>query len=387
MQLKRLYKLMASPSLAKREARGGGRLDLGKCRVPCRLILAAVLSISFLLASVAQADGLPGDEDPAFLVAVETWLDGNDVDSLPALASLARSGNVAARLLLSRIEVTDLAMGDYVAGLTRAERHDLFRPKAGEGRFRATWLKTESDVGNPFAADLLASQGTEIDIEAVETLMALGEPEAADHLIRKVAVDGTQSERKRLLRLLAPDSENAPYVRAFYDNTQGTTTGRTALQYMMAELDGLEPASVMLGDGAEIDAAAMFVDFGYQAGSRPLTYGDGNSYFERIARWVMRAPAATALAKLCRRACTDKETPDCANLSFGLIGGYYEVIRFDSPLEAVIDQSRFVKSDRAVGMAIRRILTAHTEADVPVFSDQELRRRSACLADAVEALR
>lgn len=349
------------------------------------LIWAAVVSASVLLAPAASAKNLPGGGDPAFRAAIETWLGDNDADSLPRLASLARGGNVAARLLLSRIEATDLAIGDYVAGLTRAERHDLFRPKAGKSQFRSTWLKAESDVGNPFAAALHASQGTEIDIESVEVLMALGEAEAAFHLIRKVAVDGTQSERKRLLGILAPDSEQAPYLRAFHDNAEGTTTGRTALRQMIAGLEGVELPSVVLGDDPEARAAAMYVDFGYQAGDRPLAYDAGNRYFERIAGWLMSAPEASALATICRRACHEADIPACANLSFGLVGGYYEVVRFDSPLEAVIDQSRFVKSDRAVGMMLRRIVSARMEADEPVFSDRELRRRSACLADTLGA--
>ena len=351
------------------------------------LFRAALLSASLLLAPAAHADGVPGDDDPRFLVAVEAWLGDNDADSLPALATLARGGNVAARLLLARIEVTDIAMGDYVAGLARTERHDLFRPKAGKGRFRQTWVRTESDVGNPFAAALQASQGTAIDIEGIERLLELGEAEAAYHLIRKVAVDGSHAERERLLGILAPNAENRPYLRAFHDTTEGTTTGRTALQHMLAELEGGAVESVTLDMDAETEAAGLFVDFGYQAGDAPLDYEPDNAYAQRIVRWVMSAPAASALANLCRRACPEAEIPACANVSFGLIGGYYEVIRFDSPLEVVIDQSRFLDSDRAVGMALRRIVFARTEADVPVFSDQELRTRSACLADAVTALR
>ena len=346
---------------------------------------AAVLAISLLLAPTALADGLPGDGDPVFLAAIETWLDDNDKDSLPTLAALARKGNVAARLLLSRIEVTDLALGDYVASLTPEERHDLFRPKAGKGRFRPTWVRTESDVGNPFAEALDASQGTAIDIEAIAALLALGEAEATYHLIRKVAVDGSQAERARLLGALAPDSENAPYLRAFHDDREGTTTGTTALQHMLADLEGAEAEFMTLDSDAETGAAAMYVDFGYQADSRVVSFDAGNRYYEPIARWVMSAPEASGLAKLCRRACRAADIPACANQSFGLIGGYYEVIRYDSPLEAVIEQSRFLESERAVGMALRRIASARTEADLPVFSDQELRQRSACLADAVEA--
>ena len=352
-------------------------------KLACGVIGAALLAVSILPSTVAQAGSLPGERDPALLAAVETWLADDDAESLPALAALARDGNMAARMLLARIEVTDFAFGDFVAALSREQRHDLFRPGTGKSRFRVSWTRAESDLGNPFAAVLQSSQRTGIQIEAIEALLALGETEATYHLVRKVAVDGSQAERARLLEVIAPDSENAPYLRAFHDTEEGTTTGRAALLHMMAQLDGVAATSLALGDDAEAAAAAQYADYGFQAGTDPLTYDAGNRYFGPVAAWVMSAPETFPLARLCRRACSEAEIPACANLSFGLIGGYYEAIRFDSPLEAVIAQSRFLESERALGMARRRIANARTEIDEAVFSDQELRRRSACLAEAV----
>ena len=70
----------------------------------------------------------------------------------------------------------------------------------------------------------------------------------------------------------------------------------------------------------------------------------------------------------------------CSLPAFGLVGGYYELIRFDSPLENLVSQRRFLASARAQGMIARRIASARSEAAVPVFEDAELAGRSACLA-------
>ena len=77
-------------------------------------IFTAIFLASVSIAYSSEVDALLGARDPVFLAAVDTWLDDNDADSLPILSSMANGGNVAARLLLSRIETTDRAPGDYV---------------------------------------------------------------------------------------------------------------------------------------------------------------------------------------------------------------------------------------------------------------------------------
>ena len=59
------------------------------------------------------------------------------------------------------------------------------------------------------------------------------------------------------------------------------------------------------------------------------------------------------------------------------------MIRFDSPLETVILQDRFLQSRRAVGMIARRLAAARTEANETIFTHEELAARSQCLADAI----
>ena len=350
-------------------------------------MFAAIFLIGgFIVHSLKAVDLLPGADNPVFLAAVETWLDDNDADSLPVLSSLASQGNVAARLLLSRIETTDRAASDYVKSLSRQARLNLFRP-SGTGVFRPSWLKIESDAGNPTAAALLEATALGINLAGIQRLYRIGEIEATEHLVRKVAVDGSQAERQELAGFLPPESELAPYLRAFRHGQEGMTTGQTALQHIVATNDGIEPESIQLGDDPDTQIAVEFVDLGYQAGSQTSGYGENNKHFGAITKWIMTAPEANAIAYLCRRICTDQATPACANIAFGLIGGYYEVIRFDSPLEIIIPQLRFLVSERAVGMTLRRLAFSATEAGEKILLEREFSVKSKCLAKAVSGLR
>lgn len=356
------------------------------CILRSNVVVAAFLA-SALLVHSSKAEVLSGAGDPAFLAAVQSWLDDRDADSLPVLSSLAHEGNAAARLLLSRIEITDRASSKYVKGLPRKERLDLFRQKTSKGIFRPSWIMIESESGNPVAAALLDATSLGIIIPAIQRLYEIGEIEATELLVKNVAANGSQVERKELAEFLAPGSEFAPYLRAFIYAREGVTTGQAALQRITGALQGVEAESVELADDPGTRTAMAFVDVGYQAGIQTSDYGQNNNHYGVVAQWVMAAPEAAAVANVCRRVCSVPEIPACANTVFGLIGGYYEVIRFDSPLEAVIPQSRFVTSERATAMVLRRIAFATTEAGEEIFPNRELTGKSKCLINAVVALR
>lgn len=340
--------------------------------------------IALVVAFPATADTpVAGSHDPEFVQATQRWLDDDDRQSLPALAQLARDGNRAARLLLARIETTDRAFRPFVANLSRRKRHDLFRASQGSSLFPPSWLKVESDRGDPLARALFKSTSGEIDIAAVERLYALGENEATEHLVRKVAVDGSQSEREALLQVLIPRAELEPYLQGFYRARSGITTGKTGLQFIVGIIDGVEPESVVLERNRETHVAEQYVDLGYQSGKQTIGDWKQNPYYEAIARWTLEASPARPAANFCRDICADDELTACAAVTFGLIGGYYEVIRFDSPLESIIPQDRFLQSQRAIGMITRRLAAARTEANEAIFTHEELAARSQCLADAI----
>jgi hypothetical protein len=343
--------------------------------------IGVFLWLGLLLVQGIQAGELKGADDPVLQASVELWLEDNDLDSLPAFAALAAEGNIAARLLLSRIEVTDQGPSDFVYGLSRKERVELFRSNAGSGLFRPTWLKSEKAEGNQFAAMLLESTNTVVDIDTIRDLYDVGEPEAAYDLIREAAGSGSVQQKQELADFLPQDSELMPYLRALQDPLAGFTPGHMALKM---SIDGNE----FDGPQADTSAAAYFVEYGYQTGVQATNFDQTNFYYDHLASSIESAPVTAPIAALCSRFC-GAETRDCAVTVFGVVGGYYKAIRFDSPIEALIEQSRYVTSERAIGMVLRRVSFARSAGAGKklLISDNELQAKSTCLAEAVAEVR
>ncbi len=347
--------------------------------------MLAIIGVFFLAAVLviqsAQANDLKGLEDPAFRAAIEKWLQDNDVDSLPVFATLASEGNIAARLLLARIEATDQAPSDFVSDLSRKQRGELFRSNTGKGLFRPTWLKSEKKAGNQFASTLLDSTALAVNIDAIRTLYKIGEPEAAYDLVREAAGNGTQEQKQELASFLPQKSELMPYLHALQNPVAGFTVGHAALQQSIG-------SNELQGPDSDTRAAAGFVEFGYQTGVQTSDFDQTNHYYGDLASWIESATVTTPIATLCRRYCGEI-TRDCAIMVFGLVGGYYKAIKFDSPMQTLIEQSRYANSDRAVGMVMRRVSFARPAgaSGKLLISDSELRSKSTCLAKAVAEVR
>jgi hypothetical protein len=203
--------------------------------------------IEVLAIQSVQANDLSGFDDPVLLAAIEVWLQDNDTKSLPVFASLAGEGNKAARLLLARIEATEQAASDFVSGLSRKERIDLFRSDSGKGLFRPTWLKSEMQAGNKVAAVLLESSNPTVNLPAIRTLYEIGEEEAAYDLIREMAGIGSKEDKKELASLLPPGSELTPYLRALQIPVAGFTPGHAALQKIIDGSKAIGPTYIFPG--------------------------------------------------------------------------------------------------------------------------------------------
>jgi hypothetical protein len=352
-----------------------------------RMIFAGLLWVGVFITHSAQANDLSGFDDPALLAAIEVWLQDNDTESLPVFASLAGEGNKAARLLLARIEATEQAASNFVSGLSRKERIGLFRSDSGKGLFRPTWLKSEMQAGNKLAALLLESSDTTVNIPAIRTLYEIGEEEATYDLIRAVAGIGSQDDKEELASFLPPGSELTPYLRALQNPALGFTPGHAALQMIIGGSEAVGSTSIFTGSEHDTGAAVDFVEFGYQNGVEASAFDQTNSYYDDLAEWIETDSATAPIATLCHRICNNEGTSSCAITAFGLAGGYYKVIKFDSPLQALIEQSRYVTSDRAVGMVLRRVSFVKTAAGTPMISDADLGKKSTCLAKAVAEVR
>lgn len=347
--------------------------------IAIRWVFAAgiFLCLQFSLTPV-QAGDLDGANDPTLTAAIETWLADDDENSLPVMAELAAGGNIAARLLLARIEDTERAPSEFVGKLSRKERAALFRSSTGKGIFRPSWLKTEAKAGNRTATTLQQAAALEVDIEAIKQLYAIGESEAAYDLIRQVAGNGNTKEKDQLAEFLPATSELAPYLQA---SRSGINAGLTVLQLIVDPADdGIAEADP---DSA---SAAEYLEWGYQNGIQTINFDRENRHYGAIANWITSAGVTAPIANLCRSLCTDDGVAACAITSFALVGGYYKAIRFDSPLQSLIDQDRYVSSPRATGMLLRRIVSVKdATGGEPLASTADLRNTSPCLAEAVAA--
>lgn len=349
-----------------------------------RRTVSAVLYLGLTIAPAAAQPILEGAEDKRLLSAIRIWLDDNDRDSLPVIQSLARSGNRAARLLIARIEAVDREPKPFVLRLSRDQRHDLFRSPSKIGVFRRTWISTEAEGGNPHAIALQAATRLGINQSAVRRLVALGESEAAEHLIRKIAVDGRPSDRQAVAELLGRDHELRPYLQAFTPGPVRLSAGETALLHI---LSAIKNGGDIPGTGKAWNDAALFLDIGYQSGEQTPDFNASNPYFASVGRWVLTASVTAPLANYCRSFCRQAEQLACANTALGLVGGYYEAVRFDSPLETLIPQKVFLASKRAWRSVARRVATIRTEANAEVFTNAEFTAKSACLAKDTAAMR
>ena len=347
-----------------------------------RLFLFLVLTTCI---ATVNAD-LSGQEKSGFQLAMAQWLADDDHQSLPLLSALADDGNRAARLLLSRIEFTDRSPQAHLLNNSRAKNHALFRHRVKDSPFPRSWITIEANRGNPLAQSLRLASEPGIDIDAIRHLYAIGEKEAAEHKIRKIAVDGSQQQHKQLAEFLGSDDSLAPYLRGFQFSREGMTTAKTAMQTILADIGNLNAIEIELAEDTDTRRAIAFVDIGYQAGRSAVDYDSSGRHFEPLAEWIKQDETANPLLRICQRHCRQAQQSACLVTAFGLIGGYYELHRFDSPLETLIPQQTFLSSARAEGMMLRRIGSARSEATVPVFDRQALAERSQCLAQAVSEL-
>lgn len=336
-----------------------------------RLLIFITIFIINLLCSVAIAG------DDKLKQAVALWLDGDDKQSLPMLAKLAGRGDPDARLLLARLEYMDRGRSPYLRSLSAAQLKNMHRSHNSKTKFAVSWLEIEAQQGNELAVLLQKTRLPYANISLIEKLHSMGEAQASDHPTRISALYGSSAERNALLKNDAVLSELRPYVRYLTTAPEPRGDGMSALRYMVPEL-----ADKVNKDN--IDALDM-------AGVLALGYGFGrmnqsNPWYEGVANWVLSNEATRPILTLCSRKCGD-EIPNCAMMLMALTGGYYEVIRLDSPLERLISQTDFLNSPRAELMAIRRAALTRAETDEELGSIHEIAKHSVCAANMIDFYR
>ena len=164
--------------------------------------------------------------------------------------------------------------------------------------------------------------------------------------------------------------EFVPYLRYLSEEPRARADGMTALEHIAP--DGLST----IADG---DTAALSM-----AGVLALGWGFGdlspeNAWRGLVEDWLLSAPQTRPIAALCTTQCPE-EPGSCAFSLMALTGGYYEVIRTDSPSETIIPQDQFLESPRARLMALRRAALARAESGGELASVSDIAQVSACAA-------
>lgn len=332
-----------------------------------RVLWALILGCS-LLGTVARA------QTDLFEAAVAEWLRGSDETSLPVLAELARDGQADARILLAQIEISNRSLSPFMRDLPRDERRALFRHVTRAAPLGQSWLAVEAEDGNAVAAALLRARAAEVAPDLIYTLIAAGEAQASDRPTRFLALHGTDEERAALRDSPSLLPELQPYLDYLLDTAEPRGDGLAALRHIAAE-----PQISADSEGAIGMAGLLALGF---------HYGDlnaGNPWRETVENWLLTAPATQPLADLC--ATCDGGQGACAFALMALIGGYFEVIRLDSPYEAVIAQSEFLGSPRARLTALRRAALTRSETDEQLASIPQIAGVSQCAADLVADIR
>ncbi len=107
-----------------------------------------------------------------------------------------------------------------------------------------------------------------------------------------------------------------------------------------------------------------------------------NRWRPTIVKWLLESELMQPISVLCKTECS-QDVSQCAIAMLGLGGSYYEMIRIHSPLETIISQKEFLKSERARRSALRRITLHRSEALDRLFTINEIADHSRCLASLV----
>ncbi len=337
------------------------------------------LLIPLLCSTTVSSDSIiEGSEHPELVSAINLWLKNDDENSLPLMAKLAREGNTAARLLLSRIERTERAPSAYLESLSVDEQQVLFRNPKKRGPFQLSWMLSEAESGNSLAALFLSSYVPKVDLDTIRALQAAGEVEATDHPVRIAALYGDAQIKKQLLDQLAPP-QMRPFVVSQLPPAKRLADGLASLEYMQQYGVG---KPIDIATNSHVETTARFLALG-------IPYGDitnDNPLRATISNWLSQSPEATPIRKACEQHCSN-EVEQCGITLLGLTGGYYEAIRLDSPIENLISQTSFLKSPRAAAQALRRGALIRAEHGGEIASLTDIATQSECLARQVKTER
>jgi len=270
-------------------------------------VLLVLLAVTWL-ALPARAE-VVGQQDPELQAAVGDWLSGNEADALPVLAGLAAGGNVAARLLLGQIDSFPALQGDWLAGLSRADRIAVLRAPGGLSGIRWT-----TDLHDPVALIWARLWDTTATAQVIVDFARLGEPRAA----RFAALTLSRRQRQGFAAVAGDAAYPASLQAYVLRETGGGADG----------LDPSDPQRSVLG--LEPDLAGFAV-------------------------WAEGAEVADPVVALCEVVCPNEPAAICRPAALQGLGGFWGLMPLGSPVEALVRSHAFNRSPRGTDATLRHL--------------------------------
>ena len=275
-----------------------------------RIILALIAV--FGLATVAQTQTAPL-KDAGFNAALADWLSGNEAAALPALAQLAKDGDVSARMLLGQIDRFAAFQGPWLAGLARADRIAILRQPGGvSGQNWTTQLAATGEARSAAWARLWDTAATP---QVILDFAGLDEPRAA-----RFAALTLSRRQQHGFAAIADDPGYPSSLWAF------------------AMRDGWVPP----GNGPHpADPQRAVLE------QRPDLAG--------FSQWAVNAPEADAVVALCEVTCPTEDPAICRPAALTGLGGYWGLMPLGSPVEAIVASNLFNRTPKGIDATLRHM--------------------------------
>jgi hypothetical protein len=284
--------------------------------ITLKTLLAAVMFL-LILPRFALAQPIPGQTDPAYEAALALWLEDDEETALPALARLARDGNIAARVLLGMIDKHTSLQGPWVSLLPKRDRIALLRTDGGLSG--SSWLRQVGDI--PAVKLWLDILDSKADVAAALAFADMGE--------------------ERLLRasLIALEARQ----HTSFDGYQNDPRYPDEVRYLVWrewQKDGLalilDRALSMLAEG---DPQRTIIQKDAEPG--------------RMQDWLLKTKLAPPLRAMCEQSCA-ASLPSCLRAGYETMGGYRRFATLGTPLASLIPEERFSASPRGQASVLRR---------------------------------
>lgn len=295
------------------------------------------------ITAAATPPRLAGAESPQFRGALNLWLNNDEANALPLLASLAQEGNAAARLLLGMIDKSAALQGPFLAHLDRRDRLALLR--APGGMSGQSWLDSIADTV-PFAAAYRDLMRVNADTALLGTFARLGEPRAMREAMVLLA-----ARESPALNALDPASVAPELLYLLW--TGASDSRRREIE---SRVPATDPQRVLMGQPSD---------------ARDLD------------RWLASASVAAPITALCDAVCP-QDGMLCRAAAYRALNSHNALITLGSPAETLIPQQVFFASPRGLSSVMRRILLATSMRGRGALLAR-VTEEAACLGEALSA--